>query len=248
MASARHFAWGIARCERVQFIRARILFGWPQQRRLRGGGGARKRERKRRARAKGKDSCRSTKQLILSPGGIFYGRYNLQDTSLKATRVYQRKPPPRPRSGPSPRIAALASADTRSLSSSLTAPDEPFDEPCNFFRTVAVPICPALSFSDLFIGNLADISAARIAACILQSRRAQALAFGTFAGSSRSSRFLLILREHELTCNRSRSRASPSTIPCPRNLPLSVSLKALPALAWDARVHLVRANVSPPVH
>lgn len=48
------------------------------------------------ARAKGKDSSRSTKQLILSPGGIFYGRYNLQDASLKATRVYQRKPAPPP--------------------------------------------------------------------------------------------------------------------------------------------------------
>lgn len=46
-----------------------------------------------RRRVKGKDSCRSTKQLILSPGGIFYRRYNLQDASLKATRVYQRKPP-----------------------------------------------------------------------------------------------------------------------------------------------------------
>lgn len=49
-----------------------------------------------RERARGKDSCRSTKQLILSPGGIFYGRYNLQDASLKATRVYQRKPLPSP--------------------------------------------------------------------------------------------------------------------------------------------------------
>lgn len=64
-----------------------ILFGWRSNAAQRGARGNEGEV----VRAKGKDSCRSTKQLILSPGGIFYGRYNLQDASLKATRVYQRK-------------------------------------------------------------------------------------------------------------------------------------------------------------
>lgn len=99
-------------------------------------------------RAKGKDSCRSTKQLILSPGGIFYGRYNLQDASLKATRVYQRKLVPlHPRSpfrDPSfvSRRIFLFRLRLTVASFSLTAP-EPFDAVISFgIISIAVSISP----------------------------------------------------------------------------------------------------------
>lgn len=91
MADEKHLVGYCALCcKRAQFIRVDPF----RLARQRGPTGSARVEGV--ARAKGKDSCRSTKQLILSPGGIFYGRYNLQDASLKATRVYQRKPAPSP--------------------------------------------------------------------------------------------------------------------------------------------------------
>lgn len=108
MADKKHLIGYCALCcKRAQFIRV-DPFWLAKQRGPTGSA----RDRGGEARAKGKDSCRSTKQLILSPGGIFYGRYNLQDASLKATRVYQRKSAPlhpRPRAPFSYLAASLSS-------------------------------------------------------------------------------------------------------------------------------------------